>query len=174
MLKIKLFHHLTDGLRSLWSWDYRVALSVAVIAASVSALRITFNLGYNYGIFKYTELTHATCCVGFLESYLIAVTAGLLISAVGLWSQRAAGFFLSLLGLVWIGIVYSLWHISTLSIMYKADIQDFSHFPDQQQHLLTLDSATWWDLVVLSVVITLFIWQIKTLVVILRTSRVKY
>jgi hypothetical protein len=31
------------------------------------------------------------------------------------------------------------------------EAKDFSEMPDQQQHLLTMLGATWWDIVVLAV-----------------------
>jgi hypothetical protein len=41
--------------------------------------------------------------------------------------------------------------------MYGA--RSFSEMQDQQQHLLPLLGASWWDVVVLAVALAVFIWQ---------------
>lgn len=165
---MKVSHNLAIGLRTYSSWDYKIALCLAALTASISVLRVFFNLGYNYGVFKSLEGNHTTCCINLLESYLIPITAGFIVTAVGLWLRRATGFLISLLALFWVGVVYILWHLSTLSAMREYEAQKFSQMLGQEQHLLALLDATWWDLVVLAITLVLFTWQIKTLFMVNR------
>jgi hypothetical protein len=135
----------------------------------VSVLRITFNLGYNSGTFDMSTASHKSCCVNFLESYLIPIIACLFVSALGLWWRRAAGFFVSLFALSFAGVVYIQWYQATFNIMQDNGIQAFSQMPFQQQQLLTLNDATWWDLAVLSVIAITALWQLKVLMFAVRS-----
>ena len=171
MLMGKLFHILTNNLRNVSSWDYTTAYYMALLIAVGSVLRLSFNLGYNYGVFKSLEGNHLDCCVNFLESFLVPITAGFIVTAIGLGIKKAAGFFLSLLTLTLVGGFYILWYLGTLSIMREYKAQDFFKLGRQGQHLLPLYEATWWDLVVLAVTIILFVWHIKTLLTISRNTR---
>lgn len=53
--------------------------------------------------------------------------------------------------------------------MYGA--KTFLELPDQQQHLLPLNRATWWDIVVLGVALIVFIWEVVMLKRILKPSK---
>lgn len=137
---------------------------------SLRAVRIAFNLGNNYGVFKAVDGVHTTCCVNFLESFLLPITIGLVISAVGIYVQRPIGFLLSLIGLLAIAFTYLAWYLGTLSIMRHAEVGSFSQLPSQRQHVLTLADASWWDIWVLSLTILLILWQSKKLFRSLRTA----
>jgi hypothetical protein len=43
---------------------------------------------------------------------------------------------------------------------------------DQQQHLLPLYNATWWDFVVLGVALIVFIWQVAMLKRVLKPTKI--
>lgn len=173
MLINKPFRKLTHGLRSHSSSDFRVALGIAIFTTGVSILRVSFDLGYYYDVFKCYDSPRLLCSMSFEDSHLIAITLGLFISVIGLWSRRATGFFISLLALIWTWRIYLYWHTATLSEMRKNGLTEFSQLGNQKQHVLVLTNAAWWDLVVLSVTIILFIWQIKTLIMILMRTRNK-
>jgi hypothetical protein len=146
------------------TWQLRLAVSLASITAGLSALRVAFNLGYNYGLFRAVDGVHTTCCVNFLESYLIPITIAFSLSVVGMWSNKRNGFLLSLVALLVIPIIYMSWYVGTLSIMRRAEIPTFNQMPDQSQHLLTLAHATWWDIYVLFLAIVLIMWHLKAVV----------
>lgn len=142
-------------------WQFRVVAGLASATAALSALRVAFNLGYNYGVFRSVDGVHLTCCVNFLESFLIAITMALIVAVVGLWSRRKVGFITSLGALVLIPVIYLFWYLGTRSIMRRAEISSFEQMPDQSQHLLPLAYATWWDVYVLLLVIALIVWHLK-------------
>lgn len=167
----KVLHILKNDLRNVSSLDYNIARYMALLIAVGSALRLSFNIGYNYSVFKNLEGNHVGCCVNFLESYLIPITAGLILTAIGLGVKKPAGFFLSLLTLTLVGGFYILWYLGTLSIMREYQARDFSQLARQQQYLLPLYEASWWDLIVIAVTVTLFLWHIKTLWMIRRSAR---
>lgn len=165
----KLLVTLEKNLKDSTSWDYKVALSVVLLTASVSALRVAFNIGYSIAknepeYLKCIDLSGNEWSIGFLESYLMPIVVGLLLSFIGLWLRRATGFFLSLLALLWVVQVYIAWYLATLSIMRDVEITDFSRMPFQQQQILTLNNAVWWDIAVLSVTVILCVWHIKALI----------
>jgi hypothetical protein len=151
-------------------WGFRLALTTIVFAASVSALRLAFNVGYFYHLFGCGPSLRPSCYLSFGGSNFLVVTFALVVSAVGLWSRRSIGFLLSLIALMCLAGIYILWYRATLSIMQMFGARDFSDMPDQQQYLFTLDSATWWDIVVLGVALIVFIWQVVMLKRVLKPS----
>lgn len=146
------------------SRGYRLILIVLVLTAIVSALRISFNLGYNLGTFRHSELTHLTCCVHLTDSFLIGSLVGLVVSAASLLTRKVIGLLFSMLGLLWVAVTYILWYRATLSILRTAEVDSFYRLVDQSQYLLPLDQATWWDVAVLAIVILLLLWHLATLV----------
>lgn len=144
-------------------WGFRVALGAVVLTASVSALRLTFHLGYHYHLFRCTRLVRLTCYLSMEGSYILVATFALILSAVGLWSRRVLGFLLSLLALALLGEVYRQWYLGTLSLMEMYGLRNFSQNPDQQQYLLPLEGAAWWDIVVLGVALIVLVWQVVML-----------
>lgn len=168
---------LTCALHTTSSWDYKVASVIAMLTASVSALRLAHDIGYSVAIHTsdYTEhirLSEPEWSLGFVETHLLGIATGLIVSGIGLWSRKFIGFLLSFLALLWVGMNYVLWYAGTLSTMRDVEIHDFSEMPDQSQHLLALIDATWWDMVVAAITIILFGWQIRTLIVALRHCEV--
>ena len=166
-------HSLQTILRAQPRWQFRVAVSLVSMTATLSALRVAFNLGYNYGVFRTVDGVHATCCVHFLESFLVPITIALILSVISLWSRKGIGFLISIVALVVILITYLGWYFGTRSIMRRAEIPTFDQMPDQSQYLLTLAYATWWDLYVLLVVLLLIMWQLKAVVPFLKALRQK-
>lgn len=150
-------------------WNSRREMMPAIILLIFlivgTAVRLAFNFGYNYAVFETVESSHPDCCVNFLESYLIPITVFLCVALVGLLIKRRVGFYLTTVSLVSIGILYLLWYRATLSVIRNAELASFSQLPDQAQKVLPLNGATWWDLVVLAVVIGIFIWQIACLTI---------
>lgn len=152
-------------------WGNRVALTAIVVTAVVSALHLAFNIGYHYEL---------TSCVypsppyppHFRQSYwalslegnyfLVAILA-LVFSGIGLWTRKVFGFLLSLIALVCLAGIYFLWYRGTLWIMEMGGVKEFSQMPDQQQYLLPLYNATWWDIVVLAVAMIVLVWQVVLL-----------
>ena len=161
---------LTGILRAEPTWQFRLVVGIVGLTAAISALRIAFNLGYNYGLFKAVDGVHTTCCVNFLESFLLPITTGLVLSTAGIYVQRPIGFLLSLIALLAIPFTYVAWYLGTLSIMRHAEVGSFSQLPSQQQHVLTLADASWWDIWVLSIAILLILWQSEKLFRSLRTA----
>lgn len=144
-------------------WGYKPALDLVTLIAVVSALRLSFNLGYYYRAFECTLSAGIGCPLTLLGSFLLGTTAGLVVLAIGLWLRRGAGLWLSLSALFWEIILYVQWYRATRWIIGVAEVPDFWHLPNQQQRLLPLNDATWWDILVLAVVILLLVWHIKTL-----------
>ncbi len=56
------------------------------------------------------------------------------------------------------------------AIMQLGGVRDFSQLQEQQQYLLPLNRATWWDIVVLGVVVIALIWHTIMLTRILKSG----
>lgn len=149
----------------------RLALTAIVVTAVVSALHLSFNMGYHYELLMCTHpsppypssFRQFDWALSFEGDNFLLVTLALVFSAVGIWSRRVLGFLLSLIALICVAGIYILWYLRTLSIMELFNVRNFSSMQDQQQHLLPLYNATWWDLVVLGVALIVFVWQVAML-----------
>jgi len=142
---------------------YRVVLWAMLLAAGVSSLRLAFHLGYTHQLLGCTALAHPHCYVNMEGSYFVGITATLWLSAVGLKSRRILGLIFSMLALAGTSAVYVQWYRGTLSTMQMYNAKFFHELPDQQQHLLTLNNASRWDVVVLGVVLIVFVWHLVEL-----------
>jgi len=161
------------------TWTLKTALAAVVLVTSLSALRVAYNRGYvvcssspEY-LWSLGILSRHGDFLAQLNMLHLQITVGLLVCAIGMWWRRPAGLLLSLLGLAWGGTIYLVWYFSTSAFMVEQEIPDFALLQGPgKQHLLALREGTWWDLVVLMMVIALFVWLVKRLVGILMSSRV--
>ncbi len=171
MSTLKSWQNLTDARRAFPTRGYKAALGVVALTSVVSSLRLSFTLGYKYGVFKSLGGNHTSCCVGFAESYLVTITIGLAVAAIGLWLQRRMWFFLSALASFCVLAAYVLWYFSTQAMLGRMEVEDFFQLPNQGQHMFALLDASWWDLIVLATTTLLFIWQLRALLVVNRAVR---
>lgn len=141
-----------------------VLIVILSILAGLSTIRLAVNLGYNYGVFRSIGGDHSTCCINFLESFLILITMGLYAALLGLLLKRTAGVLLSLLGLFLVVGSYLSWYRGTLSIIRLAEIQRFDQLPHQSQKWIPLAYSNWWDIAVLALILLLIVWQVMRLV----------
>lgn len=162
------------------SWDLKVAVVIALLAAGASAVHAS----YEAGQLACSNSPEYLSCLGVLSrhgDYLaelnkmhLQISISLFLVAVGFWSRKVLGFLLSLLALIWIGKIYLFWHIDTLAFMHEHDIEEFALLQGpERQHLVTLRYATWLDAIVLVVIIMLFVWQVKALFGAMRTPRIR-
>ena len=137
-------------------------------------------MGYHIEMFRCTHpslppnipfLRQLNWALSFEGDNFLLVIIALVCSSVGLWSRRVFGFLLSMIALMCLAGTYILWYLATLSTMEMYGAKDFSQLQDQQQHLLPLHNATWWDIVVLGVALIVFIWQVAMLRRILKSTR---
>lgn len=148
--------------------------------ASVSALRLSFNLGSRYEVFMSVYpslsrdapfLTQIDRAFSFEGEAFLLVTLTLIFSALGLWTRRVFGFLVSLIALASLAGIYLLWYRATLSLMEMFGAKDFSEMSDQERYQLPLQGSTWWDIVILGVALIVFIWQAVMLKRVLKRSQ---
>ena len=173
-----LFNKLMANDTVSWTRASKFALVLIVLAASISALRTSYDKGY------------LTCANS--EAYLsgmgilsrhgdyrldvnhlhLQITVCLLICALGLWLRRPISLLLSLLALMWIGNIYLGWYLNTSAFMVEQEITDFSLLQGSgKQHLIALREGTWWDLAVLMLVIAASVWLVKRLILVFVPSQ---
>ena len=178
MLTTNLFQRLLakDAVRS--TWVLKFALVVIALTASISALRTAYNRGYLIcaNSPEYLDALGILSRHGdnrlLINDLHVQITVCLLICAFGLWLRRPIGLLVSLVAVTWISNIYFLWYRSTAAFMVEQEIPNFSLLQGPgKQHLVPLRGATWWDIVVLVLVIVLLIWLVKTLVTVLVRSR---
>jgi len=174
-----LFHKLMANDTLPWTWALKFALVIIISASSISALRTSYDKGYLTCANSEAYLSgmgilsrHGDYRLDVNDLHL-QITLCLLICAIGLWLRRPIGLLLSLLALVWIGRIYLRWYLNTSAFMVEQEITDFSLLQGPgKQHLIPLREGTWWDLVVLMLIIALFVWLVKRLIRVLLPSRI--
>jgi hypothetical protein len=142
---------------------FKLVLTIIVVATGISALRLAFNLGYFFHVFRCSRLANLNCYLSFEGSVFLLVTAALILSTIGLSTRRRLGFLISFLAFAWVFEIYREWYVATLSIMQAYGAKTFSALQDQQQYFLPLAGANWWDIVVLAVALSVFTWHITML-----------
>lgn len=173
---LQLSRKLASGLHTLSPQrDLTAALVLVAIIALSSVLLTAYNAGYIYGTEAHEALYSkvAASHVNFphiLNVMRINISIALVVGALGLWSHTAIGFLLSVLSLLWVGVVYTWWYFDSLAFLRNAEVSDYTELPDVR-HTAMLRGANWLDIVILVAAITLLTWQIKTLINILKLSR---
>jgi hypothetical protein len=160
------------------TWALKVGLAVVVLVTALSALRVAYNRGYVI-CSSSPEYLWSLGIPGRHGDFLaqlnilhLQITIGLAVCAIGMWWRRLAGLLLSLLGLAWAATIYLVWYSSTKAFMVEQEIPDFALLQGPgKQHLLSFREGTWWDLMVLMLVIALSIWLVKRLIRVLLPSR---
>jgi hypothetical protein len=162
-------------------WDFGLAISLSTFIAGTSTLFIAYSLGYVEGQDKFETLYRTTCntCINItgggnffhtLNALHLGITLALIISAVGLWSRKVIGLFLSLIASISIFGIYIWWYLDTLHFLrYTVEVPMNDPY---YKEVGLLHGALSWDRVVLIVAIVLFTWELKTLMRTLRNSRI--
>jgi hypothetical protein len=158
----------TSGLHALPPRDIKLAISVAVSAATLYVFFIAFETYRRIeliesGVFIDTTIPNMQKRIGL----------ALIVSAVGLWSRRGVGLLISALALLWVGKEYLSWHLYSREFLSALNVSEFSQLHPEavRHHAGNLVYATSWDLIVLIVTVVLFAWEVKTLAGILIRSR---
>lgn len=154
----------------IWSYNYMVAFSVPILLAAINVFRVVYNFGYMNGqsivveSYNLLDSGHLTFSLEMIRHH-ISITIALTICAAGLLSRKARGFFLSMLALGCAGVMYIDWYYSSKRFMRAMDISNYSEIEASNfQHIGVLRGATWWDIVILIAVVTLFVWHLKVLI----------
>jgi hypothetical protein len=173
MLGKNNFTSIQNNLSSL-AWDWKLLLFTTSAVAIGSVIRLAYRVGFNEGVYQSIDLSHQTCCIYFIDSFLIPISIGLLAAALALFSRRLGGLLVALVALIWTTVTYGFWHRGTLGILKLAELKNFSDLPNQSQTLLPLNNATWWDLLVLATVVAEIVWLSKIVIETFHYSRKRF
>lgn len=177
----KLNSNLTSSLHCLSSWDFKLVLGIVTLLATASAFQGAYSLGYTNGQEALDVALSATYPPGiytnfdflhWLNAMHIGIAVGLIVATIGLWSRRATGFLFSILALVWVCMVYAWWYRGTLHFLKNIEVTEYTKLHDPFfKEMGILRGASRWDVLILLMAVTLLLWQLKTLLRILRSSR---
>lgn len=156
---------------SFVSRDVKIALAVVTFTAIGSATFFTYSLGYTNGYEDFMSTFAKTCSSlasisdndfpYWLNIVHLYIALEFFISAIGLWSRRVFGFFLSLLALLGVFLVYVWWYLETLNYLTNTELIKYTKFSiAYNQNIGLFREATRWDIIVLVAAVVLFLWQI--------------
>jgi hypothetical protein len=161
---------ITTALRGPLSWEFKIMLGIAAIVLVANVTYSAYIVGFTNG--QALESTRNYTISGddrFVILLRIGITAGLLVCAAGLALRRLSGVIASMLGIIWLVLVYAWWHRESVAFLRNLEVADYSSLPGLS-HAAGLRGATWWDLLVLVIAVILFIWQAIALLRALKSS----
>jgi hypothetical protein len=180
MKEHKLISKLSYGLQLESSWDFRLAVGIATLVATISTIFLAYKFGYVGGQEEFETLYRASCtnCIYLIDgnsfhtlnALHVDITLALIIGAAGLWLRKIIGLFLSLIASISIFGIYIWWYLDTLHFL-RYTIEVPMNDPYYKEVGL-LHGALSWDWVILIVAIVLFTWELKTLMRTLRNSMI--
>ena len=144
----------------LTSVAYKVVLCVSLFLATSSILLFVYDLGYarGYGAGPHGSVASDFDFLFWLSRLHLAIAAGLIIAAVGLWSRRAVGVFLSMVGLASVAVVYAWWYVQTKAYVRNSEVTQFTKLHDPYYQNIIFHGGTWWDWAVFIFDLLLLIW----------------
>ncbi len=107
---------------------------------------------------------------GFVRVHLFLV-AVFLLAAFGSALGKTKGVLVSLLGLTGIFVGYVAWYLFSARILRSLIIDLAQHPENLPPSIFGLFRAKWWDPVILLLCVMIFVWQVITLVRVLKQQR---
>jgi ABC-type branched-subunit amino acid transport system permease subunit len=161
----------TTALHGPLSWEFNIMLGLAAILLSANLAYSSYMIGFRRGQAHLFDTFTVTGNGDFVVSIRIAITTGLIVCVVGLALRRLSGVFASMLGIIWLVLVYFWWKHKSVAFLRNAGIPDYSKFDlPAFPHAAGLWAATWWDLLALTIGTILFLWQAITVIRVIKAS----
>ncbi|MGH9967129.1 MAG: hypothetical protein ACREBG_04760 [Pyrinomonadaceae bacterium] len=153
------------ALRGPLSREFKIMLGLATILLVANIVYTSYMLGFTNG----RAFTGDTFTVSGDDSFLIllriGITIGLLVCAAGLAFRRLFGVIASMLGVIWLVVMYGWWQRKSVAFLRNAEVSDYSRLDlPNLSHAAGLWTATSWDILVLAIGAILFIWQAIVLI----------
>jgi hypothetical protein len=179
-MALKFIPKPVEGPNSNWQTGFNVALGISLIVTSTSILQVTYAFGYLKGQEDYLSLVMERSSLNVYTNFdytywlivkHICVTLCLIISSTGLWLRKNLGLFLSALALAGVCGVYIWWYIDTLAFVRNSEASEYTKLNDPFfSSIGSLLGATWWDKILLVIVLLLFLWNTLTLVKVFKAG----
>lgn len=161
---------LTNALRGSLACEYKIVFTLAAILFTANLAYSAYTVGFTNGqAFENTRDYTLSGDDRFEIRLRIATTLGLFVSAAGLAIRRLYGVVASMLGIIWLVLVYGWWQHESVAFLRNLEVPDYSSLPELS-HAAGLLGATWWDLLVLAAAALMLIWQTVALIRVLRSS----
>lgn len=141
--------------------DYYFALCVAIVTM------LLHFCGVALSEWRYQQLELEILRSPVTPRLFLFIGVALVINVVGLWSRKVVGLLISASALGCVGVCYLLWYIHSRQFLGALNQSVLSQLPSgfSQPTLppYSLAGVSWWNLLVLGMVVALFIWETKTL-----------
>lgn len=158
----------TTALRGPLSWEFKIMLGLAMILFVANVAYSAYMIGFTNGQASAVDTFTITGNGNFGILLRIGITIGLFVCAAGLAFRRSSGVIASMLGIIWLFLVYGWWQRKSLAFLRNAEVADYSRL--DLPHAAGLWGATWWDILVLATAAILFIWQAVALIRVVKAS----
>jgi hypothetical protein len=165
----QLSSKLTNALRGFLACEFKVVLTVAAILFTANLAYSAYTVGFTNGqAFESSRNYTVSGDDSFMIRLRIATSLGLFVCVAGLAFRRSYGFLASMLGIIWLVLVYGWWQSKSVAFLKNLEVPDYSALPDVS-HAAGLRGGSLWDLLVLVIATIIFIWQAVAIVRVLRS-----
>lgn len=146
---------------------YSYALHLITLTAFLHLLWVAYNVGYSDGVD--TASRHSISGVDSVHSLNVRIGIALLVAVIALWLRGVISFLVSSVALGYVGAEYAMWYLDSIRALKILGMESWADFQDPDfPYVGAFRGATWWNIVVLSVVSILLIWQLTSL------TRIRY
>ncbi len=166
-------YRVRDDLDARTLLEFNFVLYITMLVVMLNTLWLTYNVGYSDGV----NIASQQSISGgdWVQALNVRVGIALIVAIVGLWSRKSLGFIISMLALMYVVAEYAWWYVDSVRALEALDMKGWNEFQDPNfPYIGKLRGATWWDIVILGVTVTLFLWQTKRLIDFFKTSHAKY
>jgi hypothetical protein len=168
MTQHQLNSRLTNALRGYLAGEFKVVLTIAAILFVANLAYSAYSVGFAHGqAFEIGRNYTVSGDHSFMIRLRLATSLGLFVCVAGLSLRSLYGVFTSMLAIISLVLVYGWWRRVSGAFLRNLEVPDFNSLPDIS-HAAGLWGATWWDLIVLAIAATLFVWQAVILIRILK------
>jgi hypothetical protein len=146
------------GLDALPRHDLYVARLFAMLTASLHAAGLVARQS------RYLNSDVAVLASQTVFWVLAFIGVALLAAALSLWSRKVKGLAASMSALLAAGVGYLIWYLfSWQDLAVQASNPFYERHPEAMiRHTLGFIEAKWWDFIVLTMVVMLFLWETKS------------
>lgn len=173
MNRSELNERLTRWLHRLSPWDFKLVLGIATVVTTASVLQLVYSVGHLNGQEALEISLRSNNLPGIYTNFdfaywlvatHVAITVGLVIATIGLWSKKLIGFLLSMVALLWVCIVYVWWYRETLHFLKNIEVTEYTRLHNPYfRDMGILRGASRWDLLVLIATVLLLLWHLRML-----------
>jgi hypothetical protein len=167
MMALESKRDLKNVVRS--SWHFQLIRALALLLAFTSSIMLLYEIGFARGYDAASASVSDFDFYHWLSRLHLSITLGLIITAVGLCFNKMRGLWLSAFGLLCVIAVYAWWYAKTKTYIANLEPTANTRLHDPYYGKLFFHGATFWDLFVFVLTLSMLIGVVAAIVKMAKT-----